>query len=91
MPKHSVTAFLARKDIEVSFQRYAIDALSAMAQGLFASLLIGTILTTVGDLSGVGFFNEIRTMRWWRNSGRRTLSLSARKARATSSMAFLRG
>ena len=36
MPKHSVTAFLARKDIEVSFQRYAIDALSAMAQGLFA-------------------------------------------------------
>ena len=61
MPKHSVTAFLARKDIEVSFQRYAIDALSAMAQGLFASLLIGTILTTVGDLSGVGFFNEIGT------------------------------
>lgn len=61
MPKHSVTAFLARKDIEVSFQRYAIDALSTMAQGLFASLLIGTILTTVGDLSGVGFFNEIGT------------------------------
>ena len=61
MPKHSVTAFLARKNIEVSFQRYAIDALSAMAQGLFASLLIGTILTTVGDLSGVGFFNEIGT------------------------------
>lgn len=32
-----------------------------------------------------------RTMRWWKNSGRRTLSPSARKARATSSMAFLRG
>ncbi len=66
MPKHSVTAFLARKDIEVSFQRYAIDALSAMAQGLFASLLIGTILTTVGDLSGVGFFNRsARSPRAW--------------------------
>ena len=55
----TVAAFLERKDIEVTFQRYAIDALSAMAQGLFASLLIGTILTTVGDLSGLGFFNEI--------------------------------
>ena len=28
-------------------------------RGLFASLLIGTILTTVGDLSGLGFFNEV--------------------------------
>ena len=44
----TVAAFLKRKDIEVTFQRYAIDALSAMAQGLFASLLIGTILSTVG-------------------------------------------
>ena len=68
MSKHPVSSFLARKDIEVTFQRYAIDALSAMAQGLFASLLIGTILTTVGDLSGLGFFNEIGEMcirdRW---------------------------
>ena len=44
----TVAAFLERKDIEVTFQRYAIDALSAMAQGLFASLLIGTIKTTLG-------------------------------------------
>lgn len=55
----SFTAFLKRKDIEVSFQRYAIDALSAMAQGLFASLLIGTILDTVGNLTAIGFLNEI--------------------------------
>ena len=59
MSEHAVAAFLERKDIEISFQRYAIDALSAMAQGLFASLLIGTILSTVGDLSHVGFFNQI--------------------------------
>ncbi len=51
--------FLKRKDIEVSFQRYAIDALAAMAQGLFASLLIGTIFNTIGNLSGIAAFNEI--------------------------------
>ena len=40
--------FLKRKDIEISGKRYGIDALGAMAQGLFASLLIGTILSTIG-------------------------------------------
>ena len=54
-----VAGFLARKDIEISFQRYAIDALSAMAQGLFASLLIGTIFNTIGNVSGVTVFNDI--------------------------------
>ena len=54
-----VRGFLQRKDIEISFQRYAIDALSAMAQGLFASLLIGTIFNTIGNLSGVAAFNDI--------------------------------
>lgn len=59
MQMKTVREFLRRKDIEVSVQRYAIDALSAMAQGLFASLLIGTILTTIGNLSGVAFFGEV--------------------------------
>lgn len=59
MTQGSFAGFLKRKDIEISFQRYAIDALSAMAQGLFASLLIGTILDTVGNLTGIVFFNEI--------------------------------
>ena len=40
--------FLKRKDIEISVKRYFIDALGAMAQGLFASLLIGTIVSTLG-------------------------------------------
>lgn len=40
--------FLKRKDIEISGKRYGIEALGAMAQGLFASLLIGTILSTIG-------------------------------------------
>ena len=54
-----VAQFMQRKNIEISFQRYAIDALSAMAQGLFASLLIGTIFNTIGNLSGIQAFNDV--------------------------------
>lgn len=43
-----IKAFLKRKNIEISAKRYFIDALGAMAQGLFASLLIGTIIGTLG-------------------------------------------
>ncbi|MCQ2051802.1 MAG: PTS sugar transporter subunit IIC [Bacteroidaceae bacterium] len=42
--------FLDKKNIDITFKRYGIDAMSAMAQGLFASLLIGTILSTLGSL-----------------------------------------
>ena len=52
-------AFLQRKDIELSWKRYFIDALGAMAQGLFCSLLIGTILDTLGDLTGWNFLVQI--------------------------------
>ena len=45
--------FLKRKDIEISAKRYGIDALGAMAQGLFASLLIGTIIATLGEQLGL--------------------------------------
>jgi uncharacterized membrane protein len=45
--------FLARKDIEFSVRRYAYDALSAMALGLFASLLIGLIIKTIGEQIGI--------------------------------------
>lgn len=51
--------FLKRKNIEISAKRYFIDALGAMAQGLFCSLLIGTIIKTVGTLCKVGFITEI--------------------------------
>ena len=40
--------FLRKKNIIFSAKRYGIDALGAMAQGLFASLLIGTIISTLG-------------------------------------------
>lgn len=51
-PQKGFRAFLKKQNIEFSFQRYGIDALGAMALGLFASLLIGTIVNTVGDLLG---------------------------------------
>ena len=41
-------AFLKKKDIVFTLQRYGIDALGAMAQGLFCTLLVGTILNTIG-------------------------------------------
>ena len=47
--------FLKRKDIEISLKRYGIDALGAMAQGLFCSLLIGTIINTIGAQFGITF------------------------------------
>ena len=45
-------AFLKRKDILFSVKRYGIEALGAMAQGLFESLLIGTIISTLGEQMG---------------------------------------
>lgn len=48
-----VKNFLKKKDIEISAKRYGIDALGAMAQGLFASLLIGTIIATLGEQLGI--------------------------------------
>ena len=51
-------AFLKRKDIEISLKRYGIDALGAMAQGLFCSLLIGTIINTFGTQLNIGFLTQ---------------------------------
>lgn len=48
-----IKEFLKRKDIVFSAKRYGIDALGAMAQGLFASLLIGTIIGTIGTQFGI--------------------------------------
>ena len=48
-------SFLKRKNIEISVKRYLQDALSAMAWGLFASLLIGTIVDTLGAQTALLF------------------------------------
>ena len=52
-------AFLRRKDIVFSGKRYGIDALGAMAQGLFCTLLVGTILNTLGQQFNIGFLNAV--------------------------------
>ena len=52
-------AFLKRKNIVFSARRYGIDALGAMAQGLFCSLLIGTIIKTLGTQLNLSYLSDI--------------------------------
>ena len=52
-------AFLKRKNITVSAKKYGIDTLGAMAQGLFATLLIGTIISTIGEQTGLEILVKI--------------------------------
>ena len=51
--------FLKKKDVNISAKAYFLDALGAMAFGLFASLLIGTIFTTLGEKLNLPLFVEI--------------------------------
>ena len=57
----SFKAFLKRKNIVFSAHRYGIDALGAMAQGLFCSLLIGTIIKTLGSQLNLSMLTDIGT------------------------------
>ena len=52
-------AFCERKKVDLTWRAYFVDALGAMALGLFASLLIGTIFKTIGDKTGVEAFTAI--------------------------------
>ena len=56
-----IRAFCKRKNIVISGKRYGIDALGAMAQGLFCSLLIGTIIKTLGSQLGWQMLVDIGT------------------------------
>ena len=51
----ALKAFFTRKNVVISGRRYGVDALGAMAQGLFCSLLVGTILNTLGSQLHIGF------------------------------------
>ena len=59
MKTESVKEFLKRKNVNITVQTYLIDALGAMAFGLFASLLIGTIFGTLGQQFQIEIFNVI--------------------------------
>ena len=51
--------FCQRKGIDMTWKAYFVDALGAMALGLFASLLIGTIFQTIGDKTSIEAFATI--------------------------------
>ena len=51
--------FCERKKVDITWRAYFVDALGAMALGLFASLLIGTIFQTLGDKTGIEAFATI--------------------------------
>ena len=53
-----VKEFLRRKNIVFSVKRYFVDAMGAMAQGLFCTLLVGTILNTLGTQFNIGFLSN---------------------------------
>lgn len=50
--------FFRKKHVNPGFKIYGIDALGAMAYGLFATLLIGTILNTVGTQLHISFLTD---------------------------------
>ncbi|HCY52885.1 MAG TPA: PTS sugar transporter subunit IIC, partial [Kandleria vitulina] len=58
---NTIKAFLEKKNVKISLKRYGIDALGAMAQGLFASLLMGTILETLGSQANIKLLVDIGT------------------------------
>lgn len=51
--------FLKRKNVNISFKTYLIDALSYMALGLFSSLIIGLIVRTAGEQLKWPYFVEM--------------------------------
>ena len=55
----SFKSFLEKKSVNITAKAYFLDALGAMAFGLFASLLIGTIFTTLGDKLNLQILLEI--------------------------------
>jgi hypothetical protein len=70
----TILAFLRKKDIEITFKRYFVDAMGMMTLGLFASLIIGLIFTEIGGLirpedanAGLGF-ELVRIGGWARGA-----------------------
>ncbi len=57
--KTGIKVFLERKGVHITPKTYLIDAMGAMAFGLFASLLIGTIFGTLGEKTGILIFQTI--------------------------------
>lgn len=55
----NLKAFLHRKNVDFSARKYFVDAMGAMAYGLFATLLVGTILKTIGEELNIPFLRDV--------------------------------
>ena len=55
----SFKEFCKKQGVVPSFNAYFVKAMGAMAMGLFASLLIGTIFSALGMIPGLSFFKQI--------------------------------
>ncbi len=62
--KNKLVSFLKSRGLVLSFKGYFVDAMSAMAQGLFASLLMGTIFGTVAKYipEGAAFYEYFKLL-----------------------------
>lgn len=67
-------SFLKRKNIEFTAKRYFQDALSAMALGLFASLLIGLIIKTLGEQT-INLFGDNTVSKFLVDTGTTAMGL----------------
>ena len=60
--KDGVLGYMAntpkKSKLKKAFNRYFIDAFTGMAQGLFCTLLVGTILNTLGQQFGISVLTE---------------------------------
>ena len=54
-----IREFLKRKDVELSGRKYFVDALGAMALGMFSTLITGSILNMLGQQLNIKFLTEI--------------------------------
>lgn len=57
-----MNSFLKRKNLVFSLKRYGIEAMGAMALGLFASLIVGLILQVLGEQLGMDLLEEMGSM-----------------------------
>ncbi len=71
----NLKSFLQKKDIEISFKKYGIDALSAMALGLFVSLIAGLIIKEVGLKLGL-LFNLVNGIQFLVNAGNTAMAMT---------------
>jgi len=56
-----IQEFFGKKDIVISFRRYAIEAMGAMALGLFSSLIVGSIMREIGNRANIEILHTIGT------------------------------